>query len=208
MKPVPKWWGGGRFSGVGHAIDLMTGKTPIRDVRMMEDRESADQRRMGIYRLAARDFGQREPYTKRYQQIAQSDPDHTVRAAAVRALNASRDRSAVPVFIAALADKNEMVRLQAAKALSNVPDPSAADPLSRTLGNQVETKDVRIAAAEALRHYKSMGVGRVLAGALTSRDFGIAWQARWSLRILTSHDYRYDERAWLEFLTGPQKPLG
>jgi len=210
MKPVPKHWPGGTSSLLGtpgRAIDLMTGKTPLRYVRMMENKDSPDQRRQGIYMLVAHSWAQAEPYTKRYRQIAQSDPDALVRAAAIRALNASRDRAAIPIFIAALSDNSPQVRLQAAKALSNVPDPTAAEPLSRTLGNQAEQKDVRIAASEALRHYRTIGVARVLAGTVGGRDFGVAWQSRWSLRILTGRDYRYDERAWLEYLTGPGKPL-
>jgi hypothetical protein len=67
---------------------------------------------------------------------------------------------------------------------------------------------VRIAAAEALRHYRTVGVVRVLAGTLGGKDFGVAWQSRWSLRILTGRDFRYNEREWLEYLTGPGKPFG
>jgi hypothetical protein len=153
MHPVPKWWGSGSMlDAPKHALDLVTGKTPLADVKKMEDKDNPDARRQGIHALAAKSWGQVEPYTKRYRQIAQSDADPTVRAAAVRALNISRDRAAVPVFIAALLDNSPAVRLQAAKALSNIPDPSAADGLSRTVGNQTEQKDVRIAAAEALRH--------------------------------------------------------
>jgi len=207
MQPVPKrmhssWW------GIPQAMGSLTGDTPIAEVRMMENPNSADQRRRGIYSLMKRDFAQQEPYTKRYRQIAQSDPDPTVRAAAVRASNASRDRAAVPVFIAALNDKSDMVRLQAAKALSNIPDRTAADPLMRVLGNQAEQRDVRIAAAEALRHYRNLDVARVLAGTVGGRDFSIAWQSRWSLIILTGRDLGYSEHAWLEFLAGPDKPLG
>ena len=80
--------------------------------------------------------------------------------------------------------------------------------LAKTLGNQAETRDVRIAAAEALRHYRDLGVARVLAGALSGRDFSIAWQSRRSLAIMTGADHGYDERRWLEFLTGPESPLG
>jgi hypothetical protein len=208
MQPVPKRAGGGWFGGVTQAVGTLSGKTPIRDVRMMENAASADERRQGIYNLARRDFAQQEPYTRRYRQIAQSDPEPTVRAAALRALNASRDKSAVPVFIAALTDRSDLVRLQAAKALSNVPDASAAEPLSRVLGNQAETRDVRIAASEALRHYRDLGVARVLVGTVSGRDFSIAWQSRWSLKILTGKDLGYSERAWLEYLAGPDKPFG
>lgn len=208
MQPVPKRTGSRLFGGIGQALDNLTGKTPLRAVTMIQNPHSADQRRKGIYRLVKREFAQRPRYTRRYQQIAQSDPDATVRAAAIRALNASREKSAVPIFIAALSDESDMVRLQAAKALSNIPDPAAAEPLSRVLGNQAETRDVRIAASEALRHYRNPDVARVLVGTVGGRDFSIAWQSRWSLKILTGNDYGYDERKWLEYIAGPNKPLG
>lgn len=208
MQPVPKRTSGRLSRGLSQVIDLVAGNTPIEDVRMMENPNSPDQRRKGIYNLVERDFAQQERFTRRYRQIAQSDPDPTVRAAAIRALNASRDQAAVPVFIAALTDKSDMVRLQAAKALSNIPDPSAAEPLSRVLGNMAEARDVRIAAAEALRHYRNTDVARVLAGTVGGRDFSVAWQSRWSLKILTGRDLGYDERKWLELLAGADNPLG
>ena len=207
MQPAPKQERFGWF-GLPEAGGVVTGKTPIRDVKMMEDAASADDRRKGIVALSSREYGQREPYTRRYRQIAQSDADASVRAAAVRALNASRDKSAVPVFIAALSDKSDLVRLQAAKALSNIPDATAAEPLSRTLGNQAEQRDVRIAAAEALRHYRNAGVARVLIGTVQGRDFSLAWQSRWSLKMITGRDFGYDERKWLDYLTSDAKTLG
>jgi hypothetical protein len=208
MQPVPKRTGGTLSRTWAEAGARLWGLKPITSVRMMEDTSSADQRRKGIYNLVQRDFGQHEPYTRRYRQIAQSDPDATVRAAAIRALNASRDKAAVPVFIAALADKSDLVRLQAVKALSNIPDPTAAAPLSRVLGNQAEMRDIRIAASEALRHYRNLDIARVLAGTVGGRDFSIAWQSRWSLIILTGRDLGYSESGWLEYLAGPDKPLG
>lgn len=211
MSPVPKR-DGGALAGIARlpadVVNHLAGNRPIRFVRMMENTDRPDDRRIGIVRLSERPFGQREPYTSRYRQIAQSDADYTVRAAAIRALNRSRDREAIPVFIKALGDENPMVRLQAAKALSNIPDASASETLAKTLGNQAETRDIRIAAAEALRHYRDLGVARVLAGTLSGRDFSIAWQSRWSLEIMTGEDYGYDERKWLEYLTGPSNPLG
>jgi hypothetical protein len=207
LQPVPKHENFGWF-GLPEAGGMVTGKTPIRDVKMMEDAASADNRRKGIVALSRREYGQREPYTRRYRQIAQSDSDALVRATAVRALNASRDKSAVPVFIAALSDKSDLVRLQAAKALSTIPDATAAEPLSRTLGNQAEQRDVRIAAAEALRHYRNAGVTRVLAGTVQGRDFSLAWQSRWSLKLITGRDFGHDERKWLEYLASQAKAVG
>jgi hypothetical protein len=80
--------------------------------------------------------------------------------------------------------------------------------LVRVVSNPEEDKDVRIAAAGALRHYKSLEVARALIPRLGEGDFGIAWKARRSLRAITGKDLRYDEAAWLAYITGPDKPFG
>jgi len=182
-------------------MNPLRGETPRKWVRQMEDPDFPDERREGITKLVSRDFAKRPPYTTRYAQIAQLDQDYTVRAAAIRALNRSRDASATPTFIRALGDKSDLVRLEAAKALSNIPDPAAIKELLRVLQNPAENKDVRIAAADALRHYHDTTVARTLAGTLGAREFGIAWQARRSLRTITHEDFHYDETAWLQYLT-------
>jgi hypothetical protein len=187
--------------------DFVTGNTPIRGVTQMEDRYFPDERRVGINRLVDRNFGRREPYTDRYMQVAQYDSDYLVRATAIRALNRSREQRATPVFIKALEDASPLVRQEAAKALANVPDPAAAAPLARLVANPQESRDMRIAAADALKHYRTIDVGRALAGTLTSRDFGVAWQSRRSLIRLTGRDLKYDEAQWLQFLTGPDRPF-
>jgi len=209
MQPTPKVYTEKAWDSAWRTMSgWVTGNTPLHAVKMMEDQSSPDNRRKGIYALVERDFGQREPYTKRYRQIAQSDTDFTVRAAAIRALNWSRDTEAVPVFIAALSDQNDLVRWEAAKALSNIPSPTALEPLTRALGNATESKNVRIAAAKALRHYHNLASARALVNTLEGKDFGVAWQARHSLVEITGKDLRYDERAWLAYFTSSQKPLG
>ena len=184
----------------GSFFGRLRGETPTWALKKMEDPYFPDERREGINYLAAQDFGKRAPWTTRYQQIAQDDPDYTVRAFAVRALNRSRDKSATGVFIKSLSDRNDLVRLEAAKALANVPDPKAIDTLTRIVASPVENRDLRIAAANALRHYRDMGVARSLVNVLSAKDFGVAWQARHSLRTLTGRDMKYDERAWLTYL--------
>ena len=188
-------------------VDVFSGRTPRRAAVRMEDPYFPDERRQGVNELVERDWGQRPPYTERYAQIAQNDRDHLVRAAAIRALNRSRDSSATPLFVKALDDQHELVRLEAAKALSNLPDQNAVAPLVRLVNNANENRDVRIAAADALRHYPSLEVARALIGQLGGREFGIAWQSRQSLRRLTGTDLRYDEGAWLEYVT-TGRPFG
>jgi hypothetical protein len=181
--------------------DLITGHTPRNAAVQMEDQYFADERRIGINSLSDRDWGRKDPYCKRYEQIAASDSDYMARATAIRALNRARWSHATTLFAKALDDVNPQVRLEAAKALSNVPDEKAAGMLVKLVANPAEPRDVRIAAADALRHYKTIEVERTLVGQLSGKEFGVAWQSRMSLVKLTGKDHLYDESAWLGYLT-------
>ena len=200
--------------------DAFNNVTPEQASQLMEKQDSADARREGIAALATRwTFTHRPPYTTRFQQIAQHDPDYIVRAMAIRALNISRDQSATKIFIAGLDAPEEAIRLESAKALANVPDTDAIPGLlARLQGTRMtmaeghemqvpESKDVRIAAADALRRYRTLDVARTLVGYLNEADFGVAWQSRQSLITLTGQDLSYDENAWLQFLVGPNRPF-
>ncbi len=197
----------GTASATRNLFDVFSGDTALKAARAMEDERFPDRRRRAINKLVSRDYGQRDPYTKRYSQIARSDPDWLVRATAIRALNRSRYRPGTPVFIEALKDENAVVRTEAAKALANVPDANAIAPLLAAIDNLNEDRDVRIAAADALRHYPKLDVARALAGQVGGNDFAVAWQARRSLQRLTGRDLRYDQTAWNAYLTGPDKPF-
>ena len=187
----------------------LTGNTPGKYARLMEEPSSADDRREGINGLVAQPFGRQPPYTTRYRQIAANDPDALVRATAVRALNRADDAGATDVYVKALSDPSELVRLEGAKALIQMPTPDAVAPLLKLLTRPDEPKDVRMASAAALKHYPRTDVARALAATLSERDFSVAWQARRSLRRLTGgRDFAYDEAAWLQFITGPDKPFG
>lgn len=208
------------------ALSLLGGcddMTPATAVRLMHDPVSPDARRTGIAALVTRwSFGKRPPYPGYYAAIARNDrEDYTVRAMAIRALNICRDASATPIFIAGLKDENELVRLESAKALANLPDPAAVPALIDVLyGRRVvstpngedeivfESRDVRIAAADALRQYRTPEVARTLISYLNETDFGVAWQSRQSLIAMTGRDLKYDESSWLQYLAGQSKPFG
>jgi hypothetical protein len=202
-----------RFDAFGHFCGeefrwYVRGQRPITAVQLMNDPHSPDNRREGINQLLTYKFTSREPYTTRYRQISAFDEDATVRAVAIRASNRARDIHASPIFVAALTDKSQLVRLEAAKALVHLPDPLAERPLSRVLGDPNEDLDVRIAAADALKHYHDIANARALAEALDDKDFGVVWQARRSLVYLTGRDFGYDDGAWLNYIAGPDKPFG
>jgi hypothetical protein len=202
-------------------IKSWAGETPGKYARMMEDDQSSDHRREGILRLVADyDFARAEPYTKRYWQIAQGDRDVLVRAAAVRALNRSRDASVTPIAIRSLDDNSPLVRLEAAKALANIPDDNAIPALTRHLAAQQdvrgeggrtesvpENRDVRVACADALRNFPTKDVARTLVDALREREFEVSWQARKSLILMTGHDFKYDQAKWREYLASKDNPF-
>lgn len=189
----------------------------------LDDQTFPDRRREGVNQIVDRKFGKRPPYVERYVQMAQNDTDFTVRAIAIRALNRSRYAPATPVFIHGLSDANSLVRLEAAKALNRLPDPAAIPLLivhlqmSYETGNtddrgvqiqEDESQDVRIASAEALGHYKTLDVARALVDELDTRDFGVAWEARNSLKAITGKDFAYNQAAWLNYLSSPGHTLG
>jgi hypothetical protein len=196
------------FGLPGELIAYSSGDNPARATRQMEEDRSSDARRRGINDLLRWDFAHNPPYLLRYREIARNDPDPYVRSVAIRALNRCRDADSRPTFVAGLSDNSQLVRLESAKALVNLPDPSAADALIRLVTKAEEDRDVRIAAADALGYYRRQEVARALTPRLGEHDFSVAWQARRSLRRLTGRDFYYNEAAWLEYITGPEKPFG
>ncbi|HEY8748385.1 MAG TPA: HEAT repeat domain-containing protein [Tepidisphaeraceae bacterium] len=206
---APIRWVGAAIELPVAQIRLLEGDTPSKAARMTTDSNSADNRRLGVTKLVEYSFAHRPPYTTRYEQMAQADPDPTVRAAALRACNQARDRAATHLFISMLGDVKETdgVRLEAAKGLCNLPD-SGAVPTLLTVGNATDTnRDVRIASVDALKYYRSLEVGRALGNLLADRDFAVGWQARRSLVYMTHQDFKMDQGAWLAFIAGPTKPL-
>jgi HEAT repeat protein len=200
--------GARQLGGFGQRlVENLTGNTATAAAVKMESEYFPDERREGIANLSTRSYGRNEPYVTRYSQIAQLDEDYLVRAQAVRALNHSRADKFESIYLASLDDKNELVRLEACKALSNMPDEKAIPKLLKIVGDNAENRDVRIAAADALRHYGNIEVARALVNQLGEREFGVAWQSRESLKKLTGRDFDFDEAQWLNYLTTNEKPF-
>lgn len=187
-------------------IEKMRGTSAGDAAQSLRSPNPAD-RRMALLDLASRDFGNQADYVTVYKGYAQSDPDPTVRAAALRALNLTR--SGEPeVFVSSLRADEPLIRLEAAKALSNLPDASAIEPLVNIAENRTENVDIRIAAADALKQYPQLDVARRLANLVGDRDFSVAWQAGQSLKYLTGKNYDYQPGQWLTFLSESDKPFG
>lgn len=170
--------------------------------RKMANAKSADQRREGMLRLVDFEFARRGIYLKGYAYEARDTEDYTVRAAGLRALNRCRAQGYTPLFLEAINDDQPLVRLEAADALGNIPDPQAVPLLELHMGDIEPSLDVRVACAEALRNFHTAEVMHTLVGELNDREFSVAWQSRQSLELLTGQDFLYDEKAWLNYLAG------
>lgn len=194
------------WAGVEWTWNYSTGNTPIRFAKDLFSHDP-DQRREAIYVLSDHYFGRKDPYTKYYAHMAESDVDPTVRAAGLRALNRSRDASATAVYVNALSDNSDWVRLEAVKALANIPDLKGVPLLMKLLSDDKQTRDIRVACADALREYPQTDVAQALIRVLSDRDFGVAWQSRNSLNLLTGQDFGYDSSKWLTYMTLPTSPF-
>ena len=193
--------------GISWIHDIATQHTFLSEARKLYE-TNPDHRRAGIIYLSDRSPGRHDPYLKQYDIMARADREPSVRAMAIRALNRARDKRAISIFLAALEEKNEVVRLEGAKGLANMSNAAAVGPLIRHLDAPDENVDVRIACADALRQYRTAEVAQALVRALRDRNFGIAWQARKSLQLMTGKDFRYDTAAWLGHLSGAKQPFG
>jgi xanthine/CO dehydrogenase XdhC/CoxF family maturation factor len=186
---------------------IFTGDTAANAARQIVDVQSADNRRHGILRLAQESWARKGmAENDLWADMAKRDKDYTVRVAGIRALNWSRDDRYTQIFIDALKDDQPLVRMEAAKALANLPNNQASSALMDRLQND-DSRDVRVASADALRCYKTDETAHALVAVLNDSDFEVAWQARQSLRLMTAYDFGYDQRAWLDFLSGSKQPF-
>jgi hypothetical protein len=186
-----------------HFFDYITHDSAAFAARKMADPKSADNQREGMLRLVDFPFARRGVYIKGYAILARNGVDFTVRAAGIRALNRCRAKGCTVLFLEALNDDQPLIRLEAADALGNIPDPQAVPLLIVHLGSDAEPNaDVRIACAAARRNYNTTEAMHALVDVIEDDDFSVAWQARQSLELLTGQDFRYDHKAWLNYLAG------
>jgi hypothetical protein len=180
--------------------DYMTKNTEGVAAREMIDFNSPDKRIAGTLRLVDFANARTGPYIIVYADKIARDPDYTVAAAGLRALNRCRAKGYTALFLSKLDDNEVLVRLEAADALGNIPDVAAIPALENHLQVDVSV-DVRISCADALRNYKTIEVAKILVNQLDDKNFGVAWQSRQSLALITGQDFRYDQNAWLTYLS-------
>ncbi len=162
------------------------------------DPDDPDKRRESIILLANASWGGEEPYVKAYRELV-SDPDPTVRAAAVSALGRHGEPADATRLTERLADDDsKIVRWEAARALRKIHTPAAIDPLIRALDDDADA-DVRMTAAHALAQYPRREVFDALVGALNDQNFAVVCAAHESLKTLTGRDLPDRTAAWWQW---------
>jgi HEAT repeat protein len=107
---------------------------------------------------------------------------------------------------AAIKDDNQMVRIEAVKALGNRGNEDALKLLASAMAEEGDL-DVRIAVAGELRKFKnSHEATRALAMALEDNDAALQHQAIASLEQVTGRSYGMSVPAWREYLAGGNPP--
>ncbi|MEX0875857.1 MAG: HEAT repeat domain-containing protein [Phycisphaerales bacterium] len=173
--------------------------TPGQAAEMATDPYSAENRYRGTTLLSSADFGGAGVYIQLYVDGA-DDPDPSVRAASIRALGRHGDPEHAPLIIRGLADGDDFVRVEAARALQRVHSEDAIEPLIRRIEEANESNiDVRAAAADALGQYRQKSVVLALIGALRDSRLAVNDRVQHSLMTLTGQNFALDRQAWLDW---------
>ena len=191
----------------GWLMDTLTeavrGPSPEDSVAAAFDRADADNRRAALTQLAASEVGG-EPALVRMYRLLITDPDPTVRAAAISALGRHGEPADASKVAARLDPAGEteplIVRWESAKSLRVLAADEASrrmvvDRLVRSVQDDPDA-DVRLASAQALGRYRQPRVFDALVIALNDVDFGVVEAARRSLSLLTGTNAGYDPRDW------------
>ncbi len=174
--------------------------TPIQAATWAVDTNDAENQRRGIALLASAPWGGAETYVKLYRLYIEENSDPLVKAFAIRALGRHGDAADSTLVAKQLDSEFRIVRLEAAKALQRLHEPSGtevADAIWTRMVNETEDTDIRTELAIALGQYQSDSVFQALVNALDQRDLAVNWAALDSLQTLTGRDFGLEQTQWL-----------
>lgn len=171
--------------------------SPREAAEMMVDQHNPDRRREGTLLITNAPFGGAEQYVELYRLMVESDPDPTVRAAAIRGLARHGTIEDAPLIADQLTHENVYVRWEAAKGLQRIHNPQVVGALLNVLRNDQEDSRVRVEAADALGQYPEDRVFQALLGALNTRELALNLRAAESLETLTGQSLGLDPLDWV-----------
>ncbi|GAB5496453.1 MAG: hypothetical protein Phyf2KO_15330 [Phycisphaerales bacterium] len=188
-------------------LDLFTRPSPAQATAWALDDTNADRRYQGTLLLANAPFAGEDLYLELFVENLQDD-DPTVRSAAARGLAHHGGPAQVSQILVALRDEDELVRIEAARALQRIHSTDAVETLLNRLNGSIEeSKDVRSACAHALGQYAQPRVLAALAASLRDQSLSVNMSALEAMRYLTGQDFGLDQRAWLDFIDEAEDPF-
>lgn len=189
-------------------LSMLSPPTPAEAAAWSIDPYDADKRYRGMLLLVNAPFGGEPVYVEMYRR-ALSDPDSSVRSAAVRGLAMHGNPSDVALITPMLRDPDRLLRWEAARALQRLHNPDAAiGPLLARLFEKDEPEaQVRASVATALGQYAEARVLEALFAALGDRDLNVNVAARESLRTLTGQDFGLNIRSWVAWRKDATDPF-
>ena len=179
--------------------------------------QNPDRRRKALLSLVGEPTARGPEAYQALDLIARTDRDGPVRRAAIAVLASYTDGRPVDTLVKLLHDHehqrtvrpvDEGVRWDAVTALGDLAArnvipaeqrPSVVRSLARLLYESPDHQ-VRVSAAHALRHFYSRRSLAALIGVLSAQDFGVAYEARASLRYMTGLEQDMHLAAWQEWL--------
>lgn len=173
--------------------------TPLEAATWAVDTTDAENQRRGVALLASAPWGGAEAYVRLYRLYVEENSDPLVKAFALKALGRHGDASDAKLVVKQLPNPYKVVRLEAARSLQRLHDPTVADSIWPRLLDPTEEAEVRLELAVALGQYPTDSVFQALVAALDERELGVNWAALDSLQTLTSQDLGLDKATWISW---------
>ncbi len=200
---------------------LVTKDAAKKQVHVAMTSQQPDQRRHAIEQLTVTGHAARDFVVDPALSIAKLDPSDSVRISAIRlAAESQRPDVARELVGILLVEKGTLeptarVREEILRGLSflaankSIPDDDseAVGATAAQLLRLDSSRNVRIAAATLLAHFKRTEAVHVLIAALSDRDFGVTYHAHESLVQLTGQDLGQRSDPWRQWLDQTDTPF-
>ncbi len=194
-------------SDMGDASNSLFPPSPAEAGRWAVDDSDPENQRRGVLLIGNSGFGGEPVYVNLYRLYIDENSDPVVKATAIQAL-ARHARAEDAVIIAnQLENKNEQIRIAAAKGLQRIHNPKIADVIWKKLIQEDETSAVRVELAIALGQYSTRDSFEALCSSLDDRELAVNLASADSLRLITGADFGLEPGLWRSWADANPKAL-
>ena len=194
-------------SDMGDASNSLFPPSPAEAGRWAVDDSDPENQRRGVLLIGNSGFGGEPVYVNLYRLYIDENSDPVVKATAIQAL-ARHARAEDAVIVAnQLENKNEQIRIAAAKGLQRIHNPKIADVIWKKLIQEDETSAVRVELAIALGQYSTRDAFEALCSSLDDRELAVNLASADSLRLITGADFGLEPGLWRSWADANPKAL-